>query len=140
MIHMLRKETCPGSIDDFAHVRTEACLADCLTKNSANPDVLVKAVSTGVLPDVDTHPPFRSALKHKAFVVSLLVDTLAYSSLDVARCQFMGLYVDEFPSALAYNAEEKCVCNLENSFVTAISCFVQPQTLAAFLSLLSKRC
>ena len=126
MIHILRKETCSGSIDDFAHVRTEVCLADCLTKNSAKPDVLVKAVSTGVLPDVDTHPPFRSTLKHKAFVVSLLVDTLGYSSLDVAHCQFMGSCVDEFPSALTYNVEEQCACKPENVFVTTNSSFVQP--------------
>eukprot|EP00974_Lingulodinium_polyedra_P014370 1392665-Lingulodinium_polyedra.AAC.1 len=38
MIQMLRKESCSGAIGDMAHVRTEVCLADCLTKHSAKPD------------------------------------------------------------------------------------------------------
>ena len=32
MIQMLRKEACSGAIADLSHVRTERCLADCLTK------------------------------------------------------------------------------------------------------------
>jgi hypothetical protein len=67
MIQMLRKEACSGAIDDLAHVRTEFCLADCLTKHSAKRDVLVKAVETGVLPQVDVHPLFRTTLQHKAY-------------------------------------------------------------------------
>ena len=35
MISMLRKEACLGSIHDLAHVPTQNCLADCLTKASA---------------------------------------------------------------------------------------------------------
>ena len=35
MISMLRKEACSGSIHDLAHVPTQNCLADCLTKASA---------------------------------------------------------------------------------------------------------
>ena len=70
MIQTLRKESMSGSIDDLAHVKTEDMLADCLTKTSAKPDVLVKAVNHGVLPNVDTHPEFRSLLKHKAFLVA----------------------------------------------------------------------
>ena len=69
MIQMLRKEACSGSIDDLAHVRTQVCLSDCLTKSSAKPDALRKAVETGVLPDVDMHPPFRFLLDHKAFLI-----------------------------------------------------------------------
>ena len=59
-----------GSIQDLAHVRTEDMLADCLTKSSVKPDVLIKSAMTGVLPNVDTHPEFRSLLKHKAFLVA----------------------------------------------------------------------
>ena len=117
MIQMLRKESCSGAIDDMAHVRTEVCLADCLTKKSAKPDVLIKAVGTGILPGVDVHPPFRDTLKHKAFVVSFLVKTLGYSTLDVAHCQFFGVYVECFPE---YEAEEKCVCMSGSAFTAGL--------------------
>ena len=36
MIQMLRKEACSGALADLSRVRTERCLADCLTKASAN--------------------------------------------------------------------------------------------------------
>ena len=68
MIQMLRKEACSGGIDDLAHVRSEDCLSDCLTKHSAKPDNLIKAVGTGILPNVDVHPSFRGLLKHKAYL------------------------------------------------------------------------
>ena len=81
MIQMLRKESGSGSIDDLAHVRTEHCLSDCLTKNSAKPDALLKAVSTGILKTVDFHPAFRSLLKHKAYLASWIVRNIKESSL-----------------------------------------------------------
>ena len=81
MIQMLRKESSSGSIDDLAHVRTDHCLADCLTKNSAKPEALCKAVSTGVLRTIDEHPPFRSLLKHKAYLSSWIVRNIKESSL-----------------------------------------------------------
>ena len=59
-----------GSIEDLAHVRTEDMLADCLTKSSVKPDVLIHDACTGVLPNIDTHPEFRSLIKHKAFLVA----------------------------------------------------------------------
>ena len=68
MIHMLRKEACSGAIDDLAHVRTDFCLSDCLTKASAKSHNLRLAVETSVLPDVDTHPSFRTLMQHKAFL------------------------------------------------------------------------
>ena len=42
-----------------------------LTKNSVKADALVKAVNTGVLLNVDRHPPFREMMqhRHKAYVV-----------------------------------------------------------------------
>ena len=70
MIQMLRQESCSGAIADLAHVRTQYCLADCLTKHSAKHDVLCKAVNTGELLEVDTHPPFRSLMPHKAYLAS----------------------------------------------------------------------
>ena len=44
IIQMLRKEACSGSIADLSHIRTQWCLADCLTKKSANPQNLTDAV------------------------------------------------------------------------------------------------
>ena len=66
MIQMRRKEAWSGSIADLAHIATEHCLSDCLTKASAKADELIKAVTTGVLPECDKHPPFREKLQHKA--------------------------------------------------------------------------
>ena len=44
MISMLRNETCSGSIHDLAHISTQNCLADCVTKSSAKADSLITAV------------------------------------------------------------------------------------------------
>ena len=72
MIQMLRKEACSGAIADLSHVRTEHCLSDCLTKRSANPRNLLNSVQTGWLKEIDSHPPFRSMIEHKAFMNSWL--------------------------------------------------------------------
>ena len=69
MVQMLRKESCSGSIEDLAHVRTEFCLSDVLTKGTVKPEALVQAVETGVLPSVDVHPPFRESLQHEAYTI-----------------------------------------------------------------------
>ena len=47
MIQMLRHESLSGGIDDLAHVVSQDCLADCLTKMSAKADYLIKAVDSG---------------------------------------------------------------------------------------------
>ena len=73
MIQMLRKEACSGAIADLSHVRTEHCLSDCLTKRSANPRNLLNSVQTGWLKEIDSHPPFRSMIEHKAFMNSWLL-------------------------------------------------------------------
>ena len=44
LIQMLRKESNSGQMHDLAHVRSEDCLADFLTKHSAKADELIKAV------------------------------------------------------------------------------------------------
>ena len=46
MISMLRKEAFSGSIHDLAHISTQNCLADCLTK-AAKADNLITAVNLG---------------------------------------------------------------------------------------------
>ena len=79
MIQMLRKEASSGNIDDLSHVRTEDCLADSLTKASAKPDALIKAVDTGELPKVDTHPPFRTLLKHKAYLTGWIAHNIDHA-------------------------------------------------------------
>jgi hypothetical protein len=90
MIQMLRKEASSGGIDDLSHVRTEDCMSDALTKHSAKADALVKAVETGVLPAVDTHPPFRTLLKHRAFLTTWLTRNLK----DARECvYFLNEYV-----------------------------------------------
>ena len=68
MIQTIRKEATSGTIDDLAHVRTNFCLGDCLTKQSAKSDELRKAVETGSLIDVDMHPAFRTLLQHRAYL------------------------------------------------------------------------
>ena len=72
IIQMLWKEACSGSIADSSHFRTQWCLADCLTKKSADPHNLMDAVRNGILKKVDAHPPFRSLLEHKAYLRSWL--------------------------------------------------------------------
>ena len=72
MIQMLRQEACSGQMHDLAHVLTQHCLADPLTKKSVSPSLLVNTVQTGVLHEVDSHPLFRSTIQHKAFVTDVL--------------------------------------------------------------------
>jgi len=81
MIQMLRKEYCSGQIEDLAHVSSADRLSDCLTKSSAKPDALYKAVSTGILPNLDMHPPCRSMLQHKAYVHVQVVAEHYWSSI-----------------------------------------------------------
>lgn len=52
---------------DLAHVRTEFCWADCLTKAGCKPDSLTEAVRTGILPYCDAQPLFRQSMQHKAY-------------------------------------------------------------------------
>ena len=58
-------------------------LADCLTKSSAPPDALIKAVNTGLLPEADVHPPFRQLMKnkHKAFLITWIAQNLKEAPL-----------------------------------------------------------
>ena len=57
---MLQEEADSGNIHDVAYISTQYCLADCLTKASANADNLITAVKTGRLADVDIHPSFST--------------------------------------------------------------------------------
>ena len=59
MIQTLRQEACSGQMHDLAHVLTQYCLADPLTKKSVSPTLLISTVQTGILREVDTHPPLQ---------------------------------------------------------------------------------
>ena len=74
MITQLRHEALSGSIHDLAHVVTSDMFADCLTKSSARPDNLIKAVMTGILVNADKQPNFREMMKHrhKAYMTDLV--------------------------------------------------------------------
>ena len=67
-IQMLRQEACSGQMHDLAHLLTQYCLADPLTKKSVSATLLISTVQTGMLRKVDTYPPFRSTVRHKAFI------------------------------------------------------------------------
>ena len=60
----------------ISHVVSEYCLADPLTKHTAKPDELVRSIETGTLRQVDTHPPFRTLVKHKAFIADWVISAL----------------------------------------------------------------
>ena len=95
LIQMLRKESNSGQMHDLAHVRSEDCLADSLTKHSAKADELTKAVLTSNLLNVDAHPPFRTMLQNKAFLVEWLAhntkhgpDIIAFAGVGIAESMF----------------------------------------------------
>ena len=69
---MLHRDSDSGAIDDLAHVVSAQCLSDALTNHSAKADELIRAVESGTLRLVDVHPPFRTLIKHKAYLMTWL--------------------------------------------------------------------
>ena len=96
MIQMLRTESCSGEIDDLAHVRTEGCLSDCLTKQNIKADALIKAEETGTLNNINTHPSFRELLKHRAYMHQWIAMHVPQAA--VAAC-FMGTPLHQIAGA-----------------------------------------
>ena len=99
---MLRHESNTGHLDDLSHIASEYCLADPLTKSTAKPDQLVSSITTGKLEYVDVHPPFRSLLKHKAFLTTWVIETLSephnvltFFSEDISDYVFALTYFEE---------------------------------------------
>ena len=43
-----------------------------MTKKSVSATLLISTVQTGMLREVDTHPPFRSTVQHKAFITEIV--------------------------------------------------------------------
>ena len=68
---MLRHESNTGQLDDLSHIASEYCLADPLTKSSAKPDQLVKTIETGVMENVDVHPPFSFIAQTQGILESM---------------------------------------------------------------------
>ena len=106
MINQLRHEALSGQIDDLAHVISEDCLSDCLTKTSAKPDALIKTVVTAELPNVDKNPPFRKLMEphHKAYLGRWICLNIEEAEKVVT---FLGRHVqDEIRTALTVLHEE----------------------------------
>jgi hypothetical protein len=76
MLSMLRKEACSGGLDDLAHLPTEHCLSDCMTKHTAKANNIIQAVATGTLQATDIHPPFRKLLQHRAYCTEWVLQHL----------------------------------------------------------------
>ena len=96
LIQTLRHESNTGNIDDLSHVASEFCFADPLTKHTAKPDELVRSIETGTLRQVDKHPPFRTLVKHKAFVTEWVIK-------DLPDPQFVLTFFDEDISDCVYS-------------------------------------
>ena len=99
LIQMLRHESNTGNIDDLSHVASEFCLADPLTKHTAKPDELVRSIETGTLRQVDVHPPFRTLVKHKAFITEWVINNLpdpqfvlTFFAEDISGCVYSLMY------------------------------------------------
>jgi putative heme degradation protein len=106
LIQMLRRESNSGVIDDLAHVVSKYCLSDALTKHSAKPDELVKVVEIGNIRCVDMHPPVRSLIKHKAYLVAWLADHVnprSFSSREVQNQnkEAISMILDNLPFSWA---------------------------------------
>ena len=105
MIQMLRHEAVSGSMQDLAHVVSKDMLADVLTKQECNEGLraLIKAVTTGILPNVDAQVNFRDLIRssHKAFFCSWIAQNL---DLDLSKdtvYSFCGVDIrEEFYSFL----------------------------------------
>eukprot|EP00973_Karenia_brevis_P080486 11166381-Karenia_brevis.AAC.1 len=93
-INVLRAESNSGSMDDLAHVASANGLGGPLTRVSANADILIKAVMTGVLSRVDQNPSFRELMKDKHRAYMILADWCVQSMTmpaEIVTC--LGLYI-----------------------------------------------
>jgi hypothetical protein len=104
LIQMLRQESNSGAIDDLAHVVSKFCLSDSLTKHSAKSDELVRAVETGVIRGVDAHPPFRSLIKHKAYLAIWLANNITCSKPQQIHSFMMEPIMAEIYHVIASNS------------------------------------
>ena len=103
LIQMLRHESNTGHLDDLSPIASEILSGRPTYKITAKPDQLVSSIATGKLEQVDVHPPFRSLLKHKAFLTTWVVDTLhephnvtTFFCEDISDHVFAIMYFDEY--------------------------------------------
>ena len=106
MIQMLRHEAVSGAMQDLAHVVSKDMLADVLTKQECNEGLraLIKAVTTGYLPNVDAQPNFRELIKasHKAFFCHWIVRNIDINLTKDSVISFLGIDIqDEFHSYMS---------------------------------------
>ena len=97
---MLRKEACSGNIADIAHVGTNDCLADCLTKTSANSRRLRETVMTGNMHNIDCHLPFRELVKQKAYMLNILFHSFSHLPTNVVLCFLGEVLTEQDPSCV----------------------------------------
>ena len=131
LIQMLRHESNSGHLDDLSHIASEYCLADPLTKSTAKPDQLVSSITTGKLENVDTHPPFRSLLKHKAFLTTWVIETLSephnvltFFCEDIS--DFRLCFCNDVLRGVNFRLKKICVCNLSAHRVHIAFSFATP--------------
>ena len=117
LIQMLRHEGNTGNIDDLSHVASEFCLADPLTKHTAKPDELVRSIETGTLRQVDVHPPFRTLVKHKAFITEWVINNLpdpqfvlTFFAEDISDCVYSLMYAS-CHFLVNFCVKKICVCD-----------------------------
>lgn len=65
-----------GHLEDLSHIVNEYCVADPLAKHTAKPDQLINAITTGRLEKVDVPHPFRTLIKHNAFLTSWVLQNM----------------------------------------------------------------
>ena len=113
LIQMLRHESNTGHLDDLSHIASEYCLADPLTKSTAKPYQLVSSITTGKLENVDVHPPFRSLLKHKAFLTTWVIETLQepHNVLTFFWRYFWLCVCHDALRGVNFRLKKICVCN-----------------------------
>ena len=98
MIQMLRHEAVSGAMKDLAHVVSKDMLSDVLTKQECNEGlrVLNRAVTSGLLPNVDAQINFRDHIRasHKAFFCTWIAQNL---DIDLTKpiTTFCGIDIEQ---------------------------------------------
>ena len=66
---------------------------------AVEPDELVRSIETGTLRQVDVHPPFRTLVKHKAFITEWVINNLldpqfalTFFAEDISDCVYSLMY------------------------------------------------
>ena len=86
------------------------------TKHTAKPDELVRSIETGTLRQVDVHPPFRTLVKHKAFITEWVINNLpdpqfvlTFFAEDISDCVYSLMYASWHFSCEFLSQENLCL-------------------------------